>query len=220
MGILFGGIQARGEETWTPSSASFPEDLNTRMPSPPPHIDNTQNNAQETFEDISTEELMTNARRKRPCPSRSRRDVRKNQIDENFEHLVIILEDDRKEEGRKREEHKEEEQKEEKRKKEERKEEARKEEERKRGLELCAAIPSREEEQQEDVPPPRIVASAINTIEEQRQIPEAGSVFQICRSWGHRKTKDCPCGSVRTVVAETATREESTEDPNLVAVLY
>ena len=107
------------------------------MPSSPPYIDNTQNNAQEeTFEDISTEELMTNARRKRPCPSRSRRDVRKNQIDESFEHLVIILEDDRKEEGRKREEHKEEErkkeeQKEEKRKKEERKEEARKEEERK-----------------------------------------------------------------------------------------
>ncbi|KAJ8632600.1 hypothetical protein MRB53_025936 [Persea americana] len=134
MGILFGGTQARGEETWTPSSASFPEDLNTQMPSPPPHIDNTQNNTQEeTFEDISTEELMTNATRKRPCPSQSRRDVRKNQIDENFKRLVIILEDDRKEKGRKREEHKEEERKEEKRKEEARKEEERKEEERKRG---------------------------------------------------------------------------------------
>ena len=76
---------------------------------------------------------MTNARRKRPCPSRSRRDVRKNQIDENFERLVIILEDDRKEEGRKREEHKEEERKEEEQKEEKRKEGARKEEERKQG---------------------------------------------------------------------------------------
>ena len=67
MGILFGGTQARGEETWVASSTSFPKDLNTQMPSPPPHIDNTQNNTQEeTFEDISTEELMTNARRKHP----------------------------------------------------------------------------------------------------------------------------------------------------------
>ncbi|KAJ8646668.1 hypothetical protein MRB53_008416 [Persea americana] len=74
MRILFGGTQARGEETWTPSSASR-RDLNAQMPSSPPYIDNTQNNEQEvTFEDIFTEELMTNARRKCPCPSRSRRD--------------------------------------------------------------------------------------------------------------------------------------------------
>ncbi|KAJ8615838.1 hypothetical protein MRB53_035210 [Persea americana] len=72
MGILFGGTQARGEETWTLSYGSFPEELNTQMPSPPPHIDNTQHHVQgETFEDISTEELMTSARRNRPCPSRN-----------------------------------------------------------------------------------------------------------------------------------------------------
>ncbi|KAJ8627803.1 hypothetical protein MRB53_021110 [Persea americana] len=100
MGILFGGTQVRGEEAWTPSSGFFPEDLNTQMPStsPPPHIENTQNYMQEaTFEDILTEELMTNARKKRPCPSQSRRNIRNNKIDENLE-LVIILEEDKKEE--------------------------------------------------------------------------------------------------------------------------
>lgn len=86
---------------------------------------------EETFEDISIGELMTSARRKRPCPSRSRRDVRNSKYDENMECLVIILEEDKKEEDRKKEERKEEERKEEERKEEKRKEEARKEEERK-----------------------------------------------------------------------------------------
>ncbi|KAJ8635536.1 hypothetical protein MRB53_009803 [Persea americana] len=117
MRILFGGTQARGEETWTPSSGSFPEELNTQMPSPPPHIDNTHNHVQgETFEDILTKELMKSARRKRPCPSQSRRDVRNNKYDENMERLVIILEEDKKEEDRKKEEMKEEARKEEERK--------------------------------------------------------------------------------------------------------
>ncbi|XXG89279.1 hypothetical protein AAC387_Pa12g1319 [Persea americana] len=103
MGILFGGTQVRGEETWTLSYGSFPEELNTQMPSPPPHIDNTQNHVQgETFEDISTEELMKSARRNRPCPSRSRRDVRNNKYDENLERLVTILEEDKKEEDRRK----------------------------------------------------------------------------------------------------------------------
>ncbi|RWR76142.1 L10-interacting MYB domain-containing-like protein isoform X1 [Cinnamomum micranthum f. kanehirae] len=103
MRILFGGTKAREEETWTPSFGFFPEDLNTHIPSPPPHVDNTHNHVQEEiFEDISIEELMTSARRKRPCPSRSRRDVRNNKYDENMERLVIILEEDKKEEDRKK----------------------------------------------------------------------------------------------------------------------
>ncbi|KAJ8635722.1 hypothetical protein MRB53_009989 [Persea americana] len=94
------------------------------MPSLPPHVDNTRNHVrEETFEDISTDEPLTSAQRKRPCPSQSMRDVRNNKYDENMERLVIILEEDKKEEERKKEE----------RKEEERKEEARKEEERKQG---------------------------------------------------------------------------------------
>lgn len=43
MSILFGGTQSSGEETWTPSSGSFPEDLGMHVHSPSPDIGNTQN---------------------------------------------------------------------------------------------------------------------------------------------------------------------------------
>ena len=63
------------------------------MPSSPPDIGNTQNDVQqETFEENGMEELMTNVRRKRPCPSKSKRDVRNGKFDENLERLVNVLE--------------------------------------------------------------------------------------------------------------------------------
>ena len=97
MGILFGGTQATGEETWTPSFGSFLEDLNIHMPSSQPDIGNTQNDVQqETFEENGMEELMTNVRRKRPCPSKSKRDVRNGKFDENLERLVNVLEQESK----------------------------------------------------------------------------------------------------------------------------
>ncbi|KAJ8639559.1 hypothetical protein MRB53_016253 [Persea americana] len=97
MRILFGGTQATREETWTPSSSSFPEDLNILVPSSPPNTGNTQNDVQqETFEENGMEEPMANVRRKRPCPSKSKRDVRNGKFDENLERLVNVLEQESK----------------------------------------------------------------------------------------------------------------------------
>eukprot|EP00268_Persea_americana_P045506 TRINITY_DN4641_c0_g1_i14.p1 TRINITY_DN4641_c0_g1~~TRINITY_DN4641_c0_g1_i14.p1 ORF type:complete len:208 (-),score=34.06 TRINITY_DN4641_c0_g1_i14:232-855(-) len=72
MTTLFGGTQARGEDAWTPSSGSIPEDLNMQMASLLLDISNTQNAVeQEPYLDVEMEELMlmSNVRRKRPGPS-------------------------------------------------------------------------------------------------------------------------------------------------------
>lgn len=103
MKILFGGTQVRGEDAWTPSSGSFPEDLIMQTPSQSPDICYTQNDVQqETCEDMEIEEVMANMRRKRPGPSQRRKDAKNSKIDVDFEHLVTILEEERMEEERRK----------------------------------------------------------------------------------------------------------------------
>ena len=134
MTTLFGGTQARGEDAWTPSSGSIPEDLNMQMASLLLDISNTQNAVeQEPYVDVEMEELMlmSNVRRKRPGPSRSKKNAKISKFDDSLERIVIILEGEKNEEERKEKERKEEEMKEKERKDEERKEEERKEKERK-----------------------------------------------------------------------------------------
>ena len=70
MTTLFRRIQVRGEDAWTLSTGSFPDDLSMKMPSLLPNIGNTQNDAQqETYEDVKMEELMSDVMRKQPGPS-------------------------------------------------------------------------------------------------------------------------------------------------------
>ena len=102
--IFFGGTQTSGEGARTLSLGSFLEELSMQMPSPLLAIGNTQNDVQqETFEDVRMEELMANVRGKRLGPSRSRKNIKNSKFDKNFEHVVIILEEERKRE-REREE--------------------------------------------------------------------------------------------------------------------
>ncbi|KAJ8644157.1 hypothetical protein MRB53_005905 [Persea americana] len=75
--------------------------------------------------------LMSNVRRKRPGPSRSKNNAKISKFDDSLERIFIILEGEKNEEERKKKERKEEEMKEKERKDEERKEEERKEKERK-----------------------------------------------------------------------------------------
>ncbi|KAJ8635510.1 hypothetical protein MRB53_009777 [Persea americana] len=97
-------------------------------------IGNTQNAVeQEPYVDVEMEELMlmSNVRRKRPCPLGSKKNAKMSKFDDSLERIVIILEGEKNEEERKEKERKEEEMKEKERKDEERKEEERKEKERK-----------------------------------------------------------------------------------------
>ncbi|KAJ8635504.1 hypothetical protein MRB53_009771 [Persea americana] len=97
-----------------------------------PDIGNTQNAVeQEPYVDVEMEELMliSNVRRKRPGPSRSKKNAKITKFDDSLERIVIILEGEKNEEERKEEEMKEKERKDEERKEEERKEKERKEEE-------------------------------------------------------------------------------------------
>lgn len=99
MKILFSRTQARGEDTWTPSSGSFPEDLNNDRSSPSPNMLSTQVLAPlETPEERGEEELMENVRRKRPRPSKSRKEVKNKKFDDSFERLVVALEADKNQE--------------------------------------------------------------------------------------------------------------------------
>lgn len=94
MRTLFGGTQARAEETWTPSSGSFSEDLNSSSPSP--SIAGIQvYEQQERNDEIETEELTTNIRRKPPCPSQNRNDVKNAKFNETFELLVTVVEEEK-----------------------------------------------------------------------------------------------------------------------------
>ncbi|KAJ8644425.1 hypothetical protein MRB53_006173 [Persea americana] len=60
MTTLFGGTQARGEDAWTPSSGSIPEDLSTQMAGDLLlDIGNTQNAVEQgTYEDVELQELL------------------------------------------------------------------------------------------------------------------------------------------------------------------
>eukprot|EP00268_Persea_americana_P045822 TRINITY_DN4696_c1_g1_i10.p1 TRINITY_DN4696_c1_g1~~TRINITY_DN4696_c1_g1_i10.p1 ORF type:complete len:328 (-),score=51.94 TRINITY_DN4696_c1_g1_i10:166-1149(-) len=99
MKILFSRTQARGEDTWTPSSGSFPEDLNNDRSSPSPNLVNTQVMAPlKTPEERGEEELMANVRRKRPRLSQSRKEAKNKKFDDSFERLVIALEADKNQE--------------------------------------------------------------------------------------------------------------------------
>lgn len=99
MKILFSGTQARGEDIWTPSSETFPKDLNNDQSSPSPNMVNTQVMAPlEIPEERGEEDLMANVRRKRPCPSQSRKEAKNKKFDDSFERLVVALEVDKNQE--------------------------------------------------------------------------------------------------------------------------
>ena len=148
MTTLFGGTQARGEDAWTPSSGSIPEDLNMQMASLLLDISNTQNAVeQEPYVDVEMEELMlmSNVRRKRPGPSWSKKNAKISKFDDSLERIVIILEGEKNEEERKEKERKDEERKEEERKEKERKEEEMKEKDKERKVEEMKQGPTMQE---------------------------------------------------------------------------
>ncbi|KAJ8648564.1 hypothetical protein MRB53_001587 [Persea americana] len=103
-----------------------------------PDTGNTQNAVeQEPYVDVEMEVLMlmSNVRRKRPGPSRSKKNAKISKFDDSLERIVIILEGEKNEEERKEKERKDEERKEEERKEKERKEEEMKEKDKERKVE-------------------------------------------------------------------------------------
>lgn len=100
MEILFSGTQARGEDTWTPSSGFFfSKDLNNDQSSPSPSMVNNQVKAPlETPADCGEEELMENMRRLHHCPSQSKKEAKNKKFDDSFERLVVALAEDKNQE--------------------------------------------------------------------------------------------------------------------------
>ncbi|KAJ8649389.1 hypothetical protein MRB53_002412 [Persea americana] len=94
MAILFGGTMATGEAAWTPAFGTILDDM-LRMPSENHNLSFASNlmspqssNFQEEDQEIGLEDQLEKVRRKRPCPSRPKKNSGNDALVVSIDNLV------------------------------------------------------------------------------------------------------------------------------------